>query len=221
VLPGPWALLAHRPLFESVIEGRVAMICAPALGMLVAIAVERLGRVRGLGTQYVGFVAVAAALIPLVPAPLKTVDRVDVPAFIADGTWRTYIGEGESLVPVPLPDPGNAEALHWQTAANLGFSLPGGYFNGPYGKDRIGIYGAAPRFTSNLLRDIRYTGRAPVIGRNWQAQAKRDFAFWKAGALVLAPGANDTLLRRSVDKLVGRPGKWVDGVWVWDLHTGN
>ena len=221
VLPGPWALLAHKPLFESVIEGRVAMICAPALGMLVAIAIERLGRVRGLGTQYVGFVAVAAALIPLVPAPLKTVDRVDVPAFIADGTWRTYIGEGESLVPVPLPDPGNAEALHWQTAANLGFRLPGGYFNGPYGKDRIGIYGAAPRFTSNLLRDIRYTGRAPVIGKNWQAQAKRDFAFWKAGALVLAPGANDTLLRRSVDKLVGRPGKWVDGVWVWDLHTGN
>ncbi|WP_369234359.1 dolichyl-phosphate beta-glucosyltransferase [Streptomyces sp. R21] len=221
VLPGPWALLAHKPLFESVIEGRVAMICAPALGMLVAIAIERLGRVRGLGTQYVGFVAVAAALIPLVPAPLKTVDRVDVPAFIADGTWQTYIGEGESLVPVPLPDPGNAEALHWQTAANLGFRLPGGYFNGPYGKDRIGIYGAAPRFTSNLLRDIRYTGRAPVIGKNWQAQAKRDFAFWKAGALVLAPGANDTLLRRSVDKLVGRPGKWVDGVWVWDLHTGN
>jgi glycosyltransferase involved in cell wall biosynthesis len=221
VLPGPWALLAHKPLFESVIEGRVAMICAPALGMLVAIAVERLVRVRGLGTQYVGLVALAVALIPLVPAPLKTVDRVDVPAFFADGTWKAYVGEGESLVPVPLPDPGNAEALHWQTAANLGFALPGGYFNGPYGKDRIGIYGAAPRYTSNLLRDVRYTGVPPVIGKNWRAQAARDFAFWKAGALVLAPQPNDKVLRKAVDQLVGAPGKWVDGVWVWDLHAGN
>jgi len=29
------------------------------------------------------------------------------------------------------------------------------------------------------------------------------------------------LLRKAVDQLVGAPGKWVDGVWVWDLHAGN
>ncbi|RDG30383.1 dolichyl-phosphate beta-glucosyltransferase, partial [Streptomyces corynorhini] len=42
VLPGPWRALAHQPLFESVIESRVAMICAPALGALLALAVDRL-----------------------------------------------------------------------------------------------------------------------------------------------------------------------------------
>ncbi|MEU9284917.1 dolichyl-phosphate beta-glucosyltransferase [Streptomyces sp. NPDC048275] len=221
VLPGPWALVSDKPLFESVIEGRVAMICAPALGMLVALAIERLLRARGAATQYFGALAVAAALLPLVPAPLKTVDRVAVPAFFTDGTWKSYVGEGESLVPVPLPDPGNAEALHWQTAADLAFKLPGGYFNGPYGEDRVGIYGASPRHTSNLLRDVRYSGTVPVIGENWQAQARKDFAFWKAGALVLAPGTNQDELRVTVDKLVGRPGKWTHGVWVWDLHDGK
>lgn len=29
VLPGPWRLVVKLPLFESVIEGRVAMVCAP------------------------------------------------------------------------------------------------------------------------------------------------------------------------------------------------
>lgn len=217
-VPGPWALLGDKPLFESVIEGRVAMICAPALGMLLAVAIERLVRTPNIGNQFIGLTAVAAALIPIVPAPLKTVERAQVPAFIADGTWRSYVGKDETLVPVPLPDSGNAEALHWQTASGLEFKLPGGYFNGPYGSERIGIYTASPRNTSSMLRDISFTGVAPVIGKNWQAQARVDFAYWKAGALVLAPQQYQDQLRRTVDKLVGRPGQWVGGVWVWDLH---
>ncbi|MER6122536.1 dolichyl-phosphate beta-glucosyltransferase [Streptomyces sp. NPDC001795] len=216
--PGPWALLADKPIFESVIEGRVAMICAPALGMLLAVTIERLLRTPDIGTRFVGLAAVAVALIPVVPLPLRAVERAQVPAFIADGMWKSYVGRDETLVPIPLPDSGNAEALHWQTATGLQFRLPGGYFNGPYGSDRIGIYTAQPRFTSLMLRDISFTGVPPVIGKNWQAQARTDFAYWKAGALVLAPQQYQDQLRATVDKLVGRPGKWVGGVWVWDLH---
>ncbi|MEU5094546.1 dolichyl-phosphate beta-glucosyltransferase [Streptomyces sp. NPDC020996] len=221
VYPGPWALLAHKPLFESVIEGRVAMICAPVLGMLLALAVDKLAATRSPGTQYIGLLGVCLALLPLIPAPLKAVDRAGTPAFFTDGAWKRYVGDGESLVTVPLPDPGNAEALHWQTEAGLGFRLPGGYFNGPYGDDRIGIYGAVPRYTSNMLREVRYTGVVPAIGKNWRAQARRDFAFWKAGVLVVAPQQHDGALRKAVTELVGREGKWVDGVWVWDLHDAH
>lgn len=217
-VPGPWALLADKPLFESVIEGRVAMVCAPALGMLLAVAVERLVHTPRLGRQFLGLTAVAAALIPILPAPLKSVERAQVPSFIVDGTWQGYVGKGETLVPIPLPDSGNAEALHWQTAAGLRFRLPGGYFNGPYGPERVGIYGASPRYTSSMLRDISFTGVAPVIGKNWRAQARADFAYWHAGVLVLAPQQYQDRLRQAVDQLVGRPGKWVGGVWVWDLH---
>jgi len=189
--------------------------------MLLALALDRLAATRRLGTQYIGLLGVCLAVLPLVPAPLKTAPRPATPAFFTDGTWKSYVRKGESLVPVPLPDPGNAEALHWQQEAGLGFKLPGGYFNGPYGKDRIGIYGAAPRYTSQLLRDVRYTGVIPEIGGNLRAQTKRDFAYWKAGALVVAPQPHDDALRKAVTELVGRDGKWVHGVWVWDLHTGG
>ncbi|MCI3932034.1 dolichyl-phosphate beta-glucosyltransferase [Streptomyces sp. AN091965] len=237
VLPGPWALLSDRPLFESVIEGRVAMVCAPALGMLVALAVEGLvertrrapawaatpGRTRAAVLRYAGLGAVAAALLPLVPLPLKAVDRIEVPAFIADGTWKRYVdtAAGETLVPVPLPDPGNAEALHWQTTAGLGFRLPGGYFNGPWGPDRVGIYGAPPRNTSNLLRDIRGTGRAVRATDAWRRAVREDLRYWNAGVVVLAPQAADTALRSSLDDLLGQRGKWVDGVWIWDVQGGS
>ncbi|RPE42021.1 dolichyl-phosphate beta-glucosyltransferase [Streptomyces sp. Ag109_O5-1] len=221
VYPGPWALVRKLPLFESVIEGRVAMVCAPVLGILLAVFLEKVLATQRIGTVYFGLLAVALALLPILPAPLKAQQREAVPDFITSGMWKSYVGKGESLVPVPLPDPGYAEALHWQTTADLGFRLPGGYFNGPYGDNRIGIYGAAPRYTSDMLRDVRYTGKVPVIGKNWRAQAKQDFAYWKAGVLVVAPQPNDDKLREAVDALTGKSGKWTGGVWVWDLHGGS
>ncbi|WP_369213919.1 dolichyl-phosphate beta-glucosyltransferase [Streptomyces flavofungini] len=219
-LPGPWALLADRPLFESVIESRVAMVCAPVLGMLLALALGRLRWARR-RRAVAGVGAVGLALLPIVPVPLDAVDRIDVPPFIADGTWRRYLGEDETLVPIPVPDPANAEGLHWQTTADLGFRLPGGYFNGPWGPDRVGIYGPPPRATSTLLRDVSDSGRNPQITPAVRAAAREDLAFWKAGVLVLAPQWNDGQLRTAVEKLVGSRAKWVGGAWVWDLHKGS
>lgn len=217
VLPGPWRALAHQPLFESVIESRVAMICAPALGVLIALAATRIKDLEPRTHRAVGLVAIAAALLPILPTPQPVRERPEVPRFITDGMYRDYVAEGESVVPVPLPSPAEADALHWQSATGFGFSVPGGYFNGPWGADRMGIYGAAPRHTSNLLRDVRYGGQIPDIGPSWRAQAKLDLAFWKAGVLVLAPQDNDKALYEVVAKLLGRPGERLGGAWVWDM----
>ncbi|WP_079149126.1 dolichyl-phosphate beta-glucosyltransferase [Streptomyces agglomeratus] len=221
ILPGPWRALAHQPLFESVIESRVAMICAPALGILVALAADRLRTAPDRLSRTLGLTAVALALLPIVPTPMPVRERPPVPAFITEGTWKSYVAEGESVVPVPLPDPGNAEALHWQSATAPAFAVPGGYFNGPWGPDRIGIYGASPRHTSNLLRDIRYGAAPPVIGANWRAQARADLDFWRAGVVVLAPQDNARALRDAVTRLLGEPGKPVGGAWIWDVGSGR
>ncbi|MFJ8073743.1 dolichyl-phosphate beta-glucosyltransferase [Streptomyces sp. NPDC096176] len=216
VLTGPWRALAHQPLFESVIESRVAMICAPVLGVLLALTADRLAAWRPL-MRGLGFAALAAALVPVLPTPYPVRDRAEIPGFITQGTYAEYLAEGESLVTVPLPSPGGAEVLHWQSATGLGFKVAGGYFNGPWGPDRIGIYGATPRHTSNLLNEVRDTGRVPVIGPNWRAQAREDLKAWNAGVVVLAPQYNAGPLYEAVTKLLGRPGERVGGVWVWDV----
>ncbi|MFD3484545.1 dolichyl-phosphate beta-glucosyltransferase [Streptomyces sp. NPDC058665] len=217
VLPGPWRALAHQPLFESVIESRVAMICAPALGVLIALAAERIADLEPRTHRAVGLVALAAALLPILPTPQPVRERAEVPRFITDGMYRDYVAEGESVVPVPLPSPVEADALHWQSTEGFGFSVPDGYFNGPWGPERMGIYGAAPRYTSNLFRDIRYGARIPDIGPSWRAQARLDLAYWKAGVVVLAPQDNEAALYEVVTKLLGRPGERLGGAWVWDM----
>jgi hypothetical protein len=287
--PGPWLIFGKLPLFESVIESRYAMVCAPAIGMLLALAwtavaqsataalsvedermagtgqaaereaappaptagngsVARTAAVKGMSAtgsvgnsmgnsvvapaadfgerdrrhralviRVAGCLVLGAALSPIVPKPLETVDRPAVPSFVADGTWRSYVAPGQSLVPVPLPWPGEASALKWQIDADFGFALPGGYFNGPAGLERTGIYGAVPRPTNDLLREVRYSGRIPVIGPDQRRAAREDLAFWHAGAVVLAPQPNDEALRITLERLLGRSGERVGGAWVWKV----
>ncbi|MFF3862073.1 glycosyltransferase [Streptomyces sp. NPDC002209] len=221
VLPGPWRLMVKLPLFESVIEGRVAMVCAPVLGVLLALALDRIVRVRTRELRTLGLLGVAAALIPVLPLPLAVRERAPVPAFIASGAWKGYVKDGEALVPVPLPDPGQADALHWQVEADFGFRLAGGYFNGPWGPDRIGIYGATPRHLSNLLRDVRYGAQPPEITPQWREQARLDLEFWKAGAVVLPFQDRDAELRGMISELLGRQPEKVQDVWVWRVGPGQ
>ncbi|MFF3216303.1 glycosyltransferase family 2 protein [Streptomyces sp. NPDC002886] len=221
VLPGPWRLMIKLPLFESVIEGRVAMVCAPVLGILLALALDRILRLPTREVRTLGLLGVAAALIPVLPLPLTVRDRAPVPAFITSGDWKGYVKDGEALVPVPLPDPGQADALHWQVEADFGFRLAGGYFNGPWGPDRVGIYGATPRHLSNLLRDVRYGGQPPEITDSWRLQARQDLEYWKAGAVVLPFQDRDTELRGLITGLLGREPEKVRDAWVWRVGPGE
>ncbi|WP_327305408.1 glycosyltransferase family 2 protein [Streptomyces sp. NBC_01298] len=221
VLPGPWRLMIKLPLFESVIEGRVAMVCAPVLGILLALALDRILRLPAREVRTLGLLGVAAALIPVLPLPLTVRDRAPVPAFITSGDWKGYVKDGEALVPVPLPDPGQADALHWQVEADFGFRLAGGYFNGPWGPDRVGIYGATPRHLSNLLRDVRYGGQPPEITDSWRLQARQDLEYWKAGAVVLPFQDRDAELRDLITGLLGRDPEKVRDAWVWRVGPGE
>ncbi|MFI1014279.1 dolichyl-phosphate beta-glucosyltransferase [Streptomyces sp. NPDC020965] len=216
-LTGPWRALAHQPLLESVIESRVAMICAPVLGILLALTVDRLVVTRARAFRAVGLAAVAAALLPVVPTPYPVRERAEPPSFITAGLYRSYITERESVVTFPLPGPGDADPLYWQSSTDEHFSLAGGYFNGPWGPDRIGIYGSVPRHTSNLLGRVRDSGRVPEIGPRWREQARLDLASWRAGVVVLEPGYNAEALYRTLEKLLGKSGERVGGVWVWDV----
>ncbi|GLF95935.1 dolichyl-phosphate beta-glucosyltransferase [Streptomyces yaizuensis] len=221
VLTGPWWALAELPLFESVIESRVAMICAPVIGALLALAVDRFTVAPSMVLRTGGLLAVTAALLPVLPTPYPVRERAPVPAFVTEGMYRSYLADGESMVTVPLPGPGGADPLYWQSSTGLGFPLAGGYFNGPWGPDRIGIYGSTPRHTSNLFGEVRNSGEVPEIGPQWQAQARADLKAWRAGVVVLTPQYNDHALYATVERLLGRPGRPVGGVWVWDVGTAR
>ncbi|GAB2612943.1 glycosyl transferase [Streptomyces capparidis] len=220
-VPGPWWLFARLPLFESVLESRMTMICVPAIGVLLALAAERARVAVGPGRYtpfplLCGVVAGALALGAVAPTPLTAADRLPTHPFYAEGLWRDHVRPGRTLVPVPPPGTGDATALHAQVAADFGFNLPEGYFVGPWGGTREGAYGALRRPTSELLHDVADTGRVPRVTARQRREARADLAHWRADAVVLGPHPRRTELHETVERLLG-PGEDVGGLWVWDV----
>ncbi|UXY37532.1 glycosyltransferase family 2 protein [Streptomyces albidocamelliae] len=221
VLPGPWRLILDLPLFGSVIESRFGMVCAPVLGVLVALAVDRITASSEPRLKAAGLVAVAAALLPIVPTPYPVNVRPAVPDFIADGTWRRYVDEGQTVVPVPLAHSYTTESQHWQSATRMAFTMPGGYFMAPNGPAHVGNYNPEPRPTYRLLGTVYTSGKVPEIGPRQRAEAEADLSYWKAGVVVLAPGFNAPPLYQTLRQLLGRDGTLIGGAWVWDVNDGT
>ncbi|GAA2595469.1 glycosyl transferase [Actinomadura fulvescens] len=221
---GPWLWASRLPLLESVVESRLTMICVPAIGLLLALGADRAGSLTAAlppaSRRWAGAACcavLAEALLPISPKPLAAEDRPETPRFITEGTWRRYVGEGRTLVPVPPPNGGESTALRWQVQAGFGFNLPEGYFVGPYGPEREGVYGAPPRPTSILLRRARDHNDVPAVGKTQRAELQADLAYWRADAVVLGPHRRQDVLYETLVLLLG-PGRFEDGAWVWDVR---
>lgn len=217
----PWTLFAKLPLLESVLESRFAMGCIPAIAILLALGTDRAiaaGRVGQRSTTLLWLGWLAVSLLPLAPAPLEVAHRAPVPAFFADGTWRSYVSDG-SVVTVPLPRPEDAKALQWQVGQKFGYPIAGGYFVGPAGPEDKGKYGPDDRPTALLLAKTQGTGVVPAIDDATRATALDDLRFWNADVVVLPPGKNQQALHTTIERLLGVEGRWVDGVWAWDVRN--
>lgn len=222
-IPGPWMLLFDRPLFESVLETRFSLGCVPLIGILLAMATERVLRLRARPEQRHAATitwcsALVVALLPIVPTPLEVTERNAAPAFFTDGTWRAYVRDG-SVVPVPPPHVGNADALHWQMEAGMGFPLVEGYFVGP-DEEGEGIYGAPRTRTSLILEHVATEGKVYEVTDYDRLVARSDLRYWEADVLVLPLGTrHQHELRATVTALLRDPGRPVQDVWVWDVHA--
>ncbi|GLY39400.1 glycosyl transferase [Amycolatopsis sp. NBRC 101858] len=230
-VPGPWKWLGQLPLLDSLLESRLAMGCIPVVGGLLAIATHRVWTAAAeqpepldgkpafpLRMIWIG--AVVAVLLPIAPTELVTHERPLSPPFFADGIWRQYIAPGGSLVPVPLPSTGEAEPLHWQVDAGLGYPMPEGYFVGPTSPDdRRGRYGAVPLPTSDLFAEVEKTGQAADVTEADRTQALTDLRAWNADVLVVGPRQNQEALKSTVELLLRKPAEFVGGVWVWDVRA--
>ncbi|OHX03557.1 hypothetical protein [Micromonospora sp. WMMB235] len=217
-LPGPYRLLAGVPLLDLVVPARFALVCVPVLGVLLALALDRVRR-GGVRTWAPWAGAVAAALLPLAPTPIRAVPVPPVPAVVSGGGWREYVPPGRTLVPVP-PVTGAAisPAMFWSARTALAFDAPGGYFIGPRSAtDPAARWGAPDRPTSLLLRRAAETGRVPPVGETERRQAVDDLRHWRAAALVQADSSPGDPVRATVDALVG-PGRDVPGGYLWDVR---
>ncbi|WP_238434211.1 glycosyltransferase family protein [Micromonospora tarensis] len=183
-IPGPYRLVAALPLLDLAVPARFALVCVPVLGVLVALSLDRVRAAPGsmvasgppVRLLWAG--AVTAALLPLVPTPIRVVPVAPVPAFVSDGGWRALVPPGRTVVAVPpVTGAGRSPVMLWSARTGLAFTAPGGYFIGPSGPDDPAArWGAPDRPTSVLLRRVAETGAVPVLTDADRRQAVEDRA---------------------------------------------
>ncbi len=211
----PWSWLNHLPLFDSVVPTRLGLVLVPVVAVLLGYAVEELFRHR---YGWVGGLALALALVPVIPRQLPVAPRPGVPVFFTGGDWRTYLRGDRSVLSADTTWDGNITAMNWDNATGQGYRAVGGYFLGPDWSGK-GSYGPQTRPTAGLLAGIGYNGGVPRIGGEQREQLRQDVRFWDAGLIVLGPGAPHAGdLRTALDQLVG-PGRRVDDVTIWDVSA--
>jgi hypothetical protein len=162
---------------------------------------------------------VVVALLPIVPKPMPGKSGPDVPAFIADGTWRRYVDARHTLVTAP---PANntvgLKAVYWQAVTMQGYNQPGGYFIGP-DEHGVGQWGPIHRPTFDVLINIALTGRKPTVTAQMKQDAVTDLRYWKAAIVVLdLQDPNVEEQWETVTALTGITPTFQDGVWVWDVR---
>jgi hypothetical protein len=228
-VPLPYALLRHLPVFNAALPSRLALVVTPVLGLVLALAVAHLRRVRPTGRTRTAWVAgFAVALLPLLPVPLLTVEREPVPRFVTSGHWRAEVGAHGVLTPLPFTLDLTPDGQRWQAYALAHrqgeFGIPSGFFLGPGGPDGRGRIGPVPRYTDALFAEVGRTGQVPPISAADRARARDDLRYWRVDVVVLAdrvhgpkyPVRVDALLRAATD-LLGPPRR-VDDVWLWRIR---
>ncbi len=216
-IPLPWLLLERVPLLGHVLVVRFALVLIPIFGALLALSVSLAQRLPDARYKRLAALVLVAALLPIVPVPIPVRGQPTVPEFVTSGAWREWVASGKSIVAVPVTSEEYPSAMEWQRGAG-DFALAGGYFLGPGGQDGRARFGAKPRATARLIRDVYRTGLVPVVNARMQQNFREDTAFWNAGALVLPDQTlRGTELRRLIDQLAG-PGWHVRDVTVWQIQ---
>jgi hypothetical protein len=227
-ISGPYALLSHLPLFDSVIATRWALVLLPLVAILLALWLDTtLGvaraaprdRSRLMSVLALGLVAVS--LVPLFPRRIHITSPEPIPGFFSSGQWRSYVPTGRTIVPVPLASNiYGEEPIRWAEETNLEFTMPGGYFLGPDPStpDRRSMFGAPYRPTSALFIKVVRAGRVPVITEADRRNAVDDLKFWRAAIVVLPQRTREEALWKLTTDLLGFPPTWKNGIWVWDVR---
>lgn len=216
-IPGPFRLLKGLPLVNGALPMRFALAAVPLIAIILVHVVRAAEQSRKAVRVGVPLVALAS-LAPLLPTPLPTEQRPPIPRFYSEGYWRSCAPEGGVIVPVPLATPPDPEPMRYAVATRVAFSMPEGFFIGPYSRGGRAAIGTVRRPTALLLADVVKTGRVRDANDTDRAVAMIDLNWWKADCIAVTDSPHRAELEQTLEKLMLRPGERIADATVWKLH---
>lgn len=206
--------MENWPVFGSALPDRFALVVGLAATGLLAIGLDWLLAADWNVAIFLGLALAAACVVPLLPRPYAVTAAPAVPRFFTD--TQRWVPAGSTVLVLPYPTGTQTLPLAWQAAADMAFQMPGGYFIGPAAGGEAYVDGPGPLPVAATLTHIEQGTAAPVITPELRAQFQQELAYWRAGAIVVGPGAR-AALTTFVTGLMQRPAVQAGGVLLWRL----
>lgn len=228
-LAGPWEMLHSVPILNSAVPTRWAMAIAPVVAIVLAYACQRAADLmrdqpstRG-PVRVAMITAVAMALVPLVPTPLRTAPMDPIPEFVTSGDWKNYVDDNHTVVTLPLPDSVYPDPMRWSAYTGQDMRIASTYALLPNQnpldpEDKSALFAPPWRPTSGLMTSIKQGNPTPEITDTRREMTLADLRYWKAGVVVLTPQERDIEMLRAMTDLLGFQPTWSGGAWVWDVR---
>jgi hypothetical protein len=132
----PFVILAHLPIFPSLINARFSLFVDLFGALLLAVGLDRAHtalregvnprrRQPAAGLAALGLIVVVA-LLPLVPNWPRPEYPVSVPSFFTSHEVQR-VPAGSVVLTYPYPNVPNVQAMLWQATASMPFRIVGGY----------------------------------------------------------------------------------------------
>jgi uncharacterized membrane protein YhaH (DUF805 family) len=229
-IPGLWSLLHSVPVLNSAVPTRWALAIAPMIAIMLALGCQRASDLMktqpaARGPVRVAMItAVAMALVPLTPTPLRTTPMDPVPTFVTSGAWKQYVDDNHTLVSLPLPDSSYPDPLRWSAYTGHDMRIASAYALLPNQNpldptDRSALFAPPWRPTSGLMASIKQGNPIPEITETRREMTLADLRYWKAGVVVLTPQVRDIEMLRAMTDLLGFQPTWTGGAWIWDVRN--
>ena len=227
---GIWAVLHSVPVLNSAVPTRWAMAIAPVVGFVLALGCQRAADLikaqpTARGPVRVAMItAVAMALVPLAPTPLRTSPMPPVPEFVTSGAWRQYVDDDHTVVSLPLPDSSYPDPLRWSAYTHQDMRIASAYALLPNQNpldptDKTALFSPPWRPTSGLMSSIKQGNPTPEITDTRREMTLADLRYWKAGVIVLTPQERDIEMLRAMSDLLGFQPTWTGGAWIWNVRS--
>jgi hypothetical protein len=208
----PWGTVENWPVFSSALPDRFAIVVALAAAGLLAVAAGWLLDTGRASAGILAAVVAAACVAPLLPRPYPATAPAPVPPFFPMAA--RWLPPGSTVLILPYPTGSQTLPLAWQTAADMEYQMPGGYFIGPAAGGQAYVGGPGPTAVAATLIAIQLGIPAPAVTPALRASFWRDMSYWGAHAIVAGPQAR-AALTTFVTELVRRRPLRTGGVLLW------
>ncbi|HEY3335219.1 MAG TPA: hypothetical protein VGK16_08290 [Candidatus Limnocylindrales bacterium] len=215
-IPMPWWPLAHLPLIEHAIPGRVTMYLFLAVAVLVAVAVEQLRRMP-LARGAAGLAVLAVALAVTAPRPMNDWQSPTPAWFQGDGPSR--LGPDALVLFAPhFANGAGAAPMQWTAVAGNEPRMWQGYAYVPRDDGRPG-YGPPGNDLTRMMVEIQDNG-TPLLARGVDRQrAIGDLVDNGITHVIVGPLKHRAEMVAFFTDLFAGPPEELEGVELWDVRS--